>query len=196
MNKTYDQFGSHFSTLVPELAQVEFKSGDSLAFAEFWFALEKKDLVPERATVTPADFASLAPNFAIYEFAGNEEIIVRLAGTSIIERYGQEITGMNLLDIVSPASRLGLLQSSVTMFNQPCDMQSLFRAEITDNRLSYTESIAFPMWSKQGTLTHIISHSIASEAEYYHDRTDEKITSTSLVELTFIDIGAGLPPDP
>lgn len=61
-------------------------------FVAYWQELRGAKLVPNRADFRPARMRHLLPRMIIIERCESGEFIVRLAGTEIVERLGEEIT--------------------------------------------------------------------------------------------------------
>lgn len=79
---------------------VDFKHTRNQAFYDYWLSLPREGILPHRRNFLPEAVPSLLPNMMIYELVSDDFIKIRLLGTSVEDRYGQNSTGTNYLDLV------------------------------------------------------------------------------------------------
>lgn len=70
----------------------------------YWGRLRKGGRLPGRRDLDPGAFKRLLPAISLIDVAGPADFRVRLAGTSLYDVYGREITGRRLTEIYGPAA--------------------------------------------------------------------------------------------
>ena len=67
---------------------------------DYWLAKKGQRLAPARSDISPADMRKLLPHVFLLEVVGcPRRFKFRLAGTEVVERYGEELTGRFLDEI-------------------------------------------------------------------------------------------------
>ena len=168
-----------------------------LAFAqdliEHWSAIRGGVLVPFKEHIDPAAMRRVLPFIGMLDIARPEAPIVRLAGTGLRQRYGQEITGTDWSKYIMPENKprmraiLGLLSSL------PCGLYYHFEASADGDIMREAETVVLPLREQESgapTLLIALTRDIASRGI-----ADLGINAARLNALSaeFIDIGAGIP---
>lgn len=173
--------------------EVAFENENASIFAEYWASLPKVDLIPMRASFDPADVRGILSSFEIHEMIGPGHIRVRLAGTSVTDRYGFEITGRNYLDIVHPSRREKVWRALSHIVNHPCAMIVYIRSVRASGLEVVSEAVGFPFRDEEGRANQVIYQDNARPpVEYWDYRVDDRKASRAL-RRTYIDIGGGVP---
>ena len=84
---------------------------------EYWRGQRGDRALPDRESIDPAGFASLAPRVFVAELHRTGEIVFRLAGESVEELHGRPLKGIDLASLWRPAHRHALtlaLDASLT----------------------------------------------------------------------------------
>ncbi|MBT3532560.1 MAG: PAS domain-containing protein [Rhodospirillaceae bacterium] len=176
------------------LSNVGFKSEKSHDFVRHWFSLRGDALVPRRQAFDPADVPHLLANISIHEFVAPERIELRLAGTKLVERYGQEITGRNYLDFVPEARREKTYELLSHIIKQPCGMLVRMRTATNVGILGGgNESVGLPFHNRDGLLNTVMYH--VANWEYDRSTADpgQRMEAHFPTERVYFDLGAGLP---
>ncbi len=77
----------------------------SKAIYAYWNAIRGGRVAPQRFEIEPAQLSTILPETFILEKLSFESYRFRLAGTRICERFGQELRGVDFLDLWSPEHR-------------------------------------------------------------------------------------------
>jgi len=172
---------------------LEFQHENARVFADYWASLPKVDLIPMRSSFDPSAVKGILSNFEIHEMVRPDYIKVRLAGTSVTDRYGFEVTGRNYLDIVHPKRREKVWRALSNIVERPCGMVVFIRSVRSSGLVMISEAVGFPFRDDEGRANQVIYQDNAPRpGEYWDSRADERRNSRAL-RRSYIDIGAGLP---
>ena len=160
---------------------------------EYWLSLPKNGLLPPRSAVNPADIKDILPHLAIAEWNVPGEIKYRLAGTGVVERYGFDPTGRNVLDLIDAEEKTGMVHNITRIMGTPCGARSVRRESYDRDFQQLVEHAVFPIDSERDDRLLLIAVTGLLK------ETDARIKSGALSrmerpsEFEFIDIGAGVP---
>ncbi len=142
----------------------------------------------------PEDIGHLLPNMIVYELISKENIKIRLQGTAINERFGQDMTGGNYLDYVEADRRAVASSAFWLMAEQPCGVIAILEHALSSGRKITVESIGFPFENDNGGNPIIMYQS--NEIETYDPlkhKNDGHLKLIFVIERHIIDIGKGAP---
>ncbi|MEQ8814539.1 MAG: PAS domain-containing protein [Thalassobaculum sp.] len=165
----------------------------SRAFAEYWEALPKFDLIPRRDAFRPEEVPRLLPNMVIHELVSPEMLRLRLVGSAVIEDYGQEITGRNYLDFVDEARRPKASRAIFEVCEHPAGMLVQLRSVTRAGRILTRESIAFPMRGDGDVANLVYFCSSPARERDYTTAEGDHLKIMNVMQRFYIDIGAGRP---
>lgn len=173
---------------------VDITEDRSRDFAEYWASLPKVGGIPRRDAFRPEDVPRLLPNVVIHELVSPELLRIRLIGSSVVEDYGQEITGRNYLDFVEESRRPKASAAIFAICRQPAGMLVQLRSLTRTGQVLTRESIAFPMRGDDdvANLVYFCS-SPARERERDYVAEADELQVMNVMRRAYIDIGAGLP---
>ena len=157
-----------------------------------WSRLPAQRCVPDRKSFDPMAITRILPVVSVIERAGIDEWRFRLVGTEIERRWGRNLAGRDVLDVVSPAAAKIMHREFREIVEQPCGSRSRRRVELVSGRLAAIETLRLPLRANDGSSSLILSCSgeLAGLASVGVDPLREIIMIT---EQEFFDIGAGCP---
>jgi len=83
----------------------------------YWAARRGTRRMPCRADIDPMAIPHLLPHLLLIEMMEDSRFRVRLAGTAIVESYGEELTGRFVDELFTPARRAVALRHYVLAFD-------------------------------------------------------------------------------
>lgn len=175
------------------LAVLEITEDRSRQFADYWFSLLKVGLVPRRSTFRPEQVPRLLPNMVIHELIAPDFIRLRLAGSAVVEEYGQEIAGRNYLEFVEEPRRAKASRAIFLVCEQPAGMLVQLKSVSRSGRVTTRESIAFPVSSDDGQARFVYFCSSPARERGHVEPEADQLAVLNVLKRSYIDIGAGLP---
>lgn len=160
---------------------------------EYWLSLPKVGLLPLRSAVNPADIKDILPEITITEWTAPDELRYRLAGTNVVDRYGFDPTGRNLMDLVDAEVRSGLIDNFTRIVGTPCGARSVRREIYKQDFRKLVEHVIFPLDSEHDDRSLLIGVTGVLKGPDNWVETGTLTTIEHPSELEFIDIGAGVP---
>ncbi|WP_419905181.1 PAS domain-containing protein [Kiloniella sp.] len=175
---------------------IEIKNARNQQFYDYWQNLERKgeSIIPLKSSFVPEDIGHLLSNMIVYELISKDNIKIRLQGTAINERFGQDMTGGNYLDYVEAERRPVASSAFWLMAQQPCGVIATLEHALSSGRKITVESIGFPFENDRGDNPIIIYQS--NEIEDYNPidhKNDGLLKLIFVVDRQIIDIGNGAP---
>ena len=171
----------------------EIYSERSIVFAEYWASLPKIDLIPKRQDFEPKMQISILPTFAIHELEAPDQITIRLAGTTVVERYGEEITSKNYLRVVEESRRQAASRAIFAVCEKPCGMLVRLATKTKSGLVRMNESLALPMRNNDGIANLVYYQSNSEPMGPIYDAQEDQLNLIEVNDRKFIDIGAGVP---
>lgn len=120
-------------------------------------------------------------------------MMVRVMGTALDEISAVPITGLNYFDICPPEDVSLYMEINDHLHALPC--ASLVVRDIAfENGKNYTlSSLGFPMTNEEGMLTYSIGLMLPSRQFKSDEMNYGGVARSILCDLTYIDIGFGVP---
>ena len=180
---------------VADLSELNLQSVGARIFADYWQSLPKVDLIPMRASFDPAAVKALLLDMVIHDLSTPGRIHVRLAGTAVVEGYGREITGTNMLEFFDPEQRADALKFSTILTDHPCGKVVRILVQTASGQVLRDESIGFTMRDNNGVANLIYYHGNRKPHEdgSSHDARSDNAVRLLIADRFFIDIGSGVP---
>lgn len=171
---------------------VDFPTKETQKFADYWQSLPRQALIPSRKSFDPIAVAALLPGVAMYEMVSDKEILIRLAGTAVVNIYGQEITGKNYLDFWAPGYHASMVRAHELMLNHPCGLIVALEGQSASGQVSSSVSVGFPILNVNDSPMMLFC---SSRMKMLHNRDnyENPLVRLKVIQTTPIDIGAGLP---
>lgn len=120
-------------------------------------------------------------------------VIMRFQGADLVDRWGRDFTGRDIHQGMSAAVREWSLSNLHRMIGQPCGGIIRMSYDAPQWRLVEEELIVLPLAVKTGRPPRFVAY-VVQGAHRKWDLPPEEVTRTHSAE--WVDIGAGVPPDP
>ncbi len=102
----------------------DFQTQECEGFFEHWQSLPKDGLAPTSETFLDQAHPAYAPMICVLEHA-DTDLIVRLMGTGLVERWGMDRTGKKAIEHEDPKVRDAFSGTAFTSFVCPVECTSL-----------------------------------------------------------------------
>ena len=170
-----------------------FLSQNCVGFFEHWKSVRKDGaLVPLQSDFLDHPHPLYAPHLYIIEMVGRN-LIIRLMGTRLVERWGRDRTGEDLLKDQPDNFRDVLLANGMTADSTPCGFKTVIEfASTTGNRM-LIEALSLPLDTGQENVVRRVTFSEVAEKRDYQDFTGQYLGTP---EAEWVDVGAGIPDQP
>ncbi len=99
------------------------------AFLDYWSRKRGDRPVPSRSDIDPAEIPNLLPHIMITEMTdGGQRFRCRLVGTGLVARYGRDLTGRYLDEVMAPErhARVAAFYRSICAGGRPYFVQTQF----------------------------------------------------------------------
>jgi hypothetical protein len=177
----------------PTLPDLGICSPAARTYAAYWGALPKDNLIPSRTSFDPADLPAILPGFAVHEFLSPNNILVRLCGSAVVERFGYEMTGKNYLSHFRAPRQPEVYEALSKVIDCPCGLLVHIRMFRESGITIDYEVLGFPFRNEQGIANLAIYHTETLKSHpKLAPRGDRRKDSMPLRRM-YIDIGAGVP---
>ena len=164
----------------------------------YWLRLKTQGNapIPLKSDIRISGLGAILPNIVISERLGEDEVMIRLAGTAMEETIGRALTGVNLLDLTPPSQRQDIANVYGYLLAQPCGFFISESLRADGGKKYMLAALVLPLASKTGEAR----FTIGQYAVRNHGFEADKIKSGAVIEhrqidsFGFIDIGFGWPP--
>lgn len=136
--------------------------------------------------------AVISPYLILFE-SNNDELIVRFAGTKLVERWAEDLTGKNWLAANLHLKASGILSNFRSMIRHPCGGHARGSFVSSVGRHLSIETVSAPLEVRLGRAPRIISGSFALETLGTDERSRGWMPPQ---QLDWIDLGHGIPDHP
>ncbi|MAZ01551.1 MAG: hypothetical protein CMN56_00255 [Sneathiella sp.] len=165
---------------------IDWVTPDAREFAAYWRSLDREGLVPKRSRFDPTKIYSMLPAIAMYEVVSRDEIIYRLAGTAIVDRFGMEVTGRNFLDFWQGEARERAADSMYECVSRPCGMFTKLSGVTHSGEVEDSYAVGFPLLDDNDVCNRLVFYS--SEFQYTNLRLtrEDQIKSLKAAKTIFV----------
>ena len=162
-------------------------------FLTYWDGLGKEGLIPRRNQFRPEDIPRLLNDLILVELISDDEIKTRLAGASVIESFGFDPKGKNYLDYVAPERRQIASMNIWLTHKQPCGVWALTEQQYPEGKSVQSEMLGLPILGDAncGPLVLFLKHAV--KRPKFLNRASYPFAINHIIDLKFLDIGAGVP---
>ena len=157
-------------------------------FASYWRQLPRLKGVPLRSDFNPAEVSHILPDISIYEFDPAGEINIRLAGTRMVETFGQEITGNNFVDFWPSEYQDNVKETFKTMLTTPCGLLVKIIGITDSGKETSGYSVGFPLRDNNEECNLLIFYNCGDIFPDTQAPSKEKIQSLRVDHLVLIDL--------
>ncbi len=167
---------------------IDWMTEEAKTLAEYWRRLQGGDVVPRRSDFDPAEIRSILPGIGIYEVKSPETILIRLAGTSLVEIFGQEITGQNFIDFWPQDLKFEAGRVLSGMVEKPSGLLVRIHGETVGGKVAPGVSVGFPLRDQDDQCNMLVFHTGSTLLPMARDSRADQITSLVVDRRLFIDI--------
>lgn len=166
------------------------ENADHAAFLEYWKSLRK----PGATLVTSEDFLDAAsplfsPNVLVLDVY-EDDLIVRLVATEIVQRWGYDLTGKSLFNAPLPMKQKDMLSNVHKLIDQPCGLLSVNITNTSGGRAVALETFGLPVAVQPDRPRRMVNYS------WLIDPLEDGEHSEDVARYErqeWIDLGAGVP---
>lgn len=162
---------------------------------QYWNKVRRDRLLPGSRELDLTQLAAILPEMSVLDIVDPDEMRYRMAGSDLVTRFGEELTGANLLDLFSEKSRPTLSRFLTRIIIQPC--AGLWHTSVgyQSGRQGAVQLLAVPIKTSDGLPERIALVQRIDQSG--GERIDEKLSiiGADFFSVSFIDIGAGKPDD-
>ena len=171
------------------IAVPSFQTSECRGFYEYWQSLPRHNLAPTSEIFLDASNPRYAPFVYILEFSGSD-IVIRLMGTALVERWKADRTGEKFLTTQDAETKKVFLTNCSHIVSMPCGLRATNRFRLSAGQRVSTEAIALPLAPGPGRPQRFVSYS-----QMFEEPSDEDKVGgwEDVVDHEWIDLGAGVP---
>ena len=170
-----------------------FRSDACKEFLEHWLSLrEEGQLVPTQTVFLDNPHPKFAPNVHIAEI-GESDLILRLMGTALVERWGRDKTGEVIGLDQPPKIRDALFTNSKISHAVPSGFRQVIEFASQSGSEMAVEAVVLPLTLPDERTPRVVSYSTVLQKLAYGDHSERYLGVT---EAEWIDVGAGVPDQP
>ena len=163
---------------------------------DYWQSLPKAEssLLPARHTLQPTDLQETLPRLSLLKRKHRYQVHVTMIRTANNNSLTSPFIGMNAFDLTPPSMRENSANLYAAILDHPC-AALMTENIINDNGKSRCIlSLYLPMTDSSGNATYIVGCSVYRRKPCYNS-TNERLVPTRnhVMDVEFLDIGAGLP---
>lgn len=163
---------------------------DHQTFLTHWKSLRQ----PGKLVVSSQDFLDnshplLSPNVIILDVY-DDDVIVRLVATAIVDRWGVDLTGKSMFTAHMPMRREDTLFNFNQVISQPCGLLAVNNTRTSGGRDVVSETLSLPLSVLPGRPKRLINYSRLIDPMEDGEQSKEV---AGYEHQDWIDIGAGVP---
>ena len=170
-----------------------FQTAAAGAFFAAWQALRTDGALPHSHALFQGLPSSLVPRLVILEQAPGDRYVVRFMGTARVDIWGEEVTGRDSLELMSPALAGIARRNLATVLDHPCGLHQIGRYITPAGREAQTEHITLPVGTDPGLPRRLMNFSEEISTIAYGAPGGE---IQAALRREWLDIGSGLPAKP
>lgn len=119
---------------------------------QHWNDIRGDKPVPEKADVDLVELASILPQVSLLDAVSPDEMRYMLVGSEIVARSGEELTGINLLDLFTPECRPFVSRCIIDLFNVPCALVCRTTILYQSGNTAMSQSLCLPLQKEKGAI--------------------------------------------
>lgn len=165
----------------------------------YWHGVRGSRAMPDSSQISPSGFRELLPYARYLSWEGEEDLRIRVFGSALSAALGHDLTGMNLLDFMVPEERDRELATFRALHAHPCGSVAVKRSYIAGGGVRELEVLHLPVAAVSNSgdetagLGRILGSVMMRELPDRWDGMADSQKPMDLLELSFIDIGFGVP---
>lgn len=168
---------------------MDFQSPHSAEILSYWQSLRTGAGIP-----TTEDFfdhvpARIAPYLILFECIDND-LIVRLIGTQLDERWGGNMTGQSWPSVNPHLKAANIISNFMTLHDHPCGACAHGGFMTSSGRNMSVETISFPLAVRNGRPPRVISGSFTLQSLDFDEYSRGRMAPRT---VEWVDLGFGVP---
>ena len=170
-----------------------FKTPAVAAFSAAWRALCGSTLTPHYRTAFQELPAELIPRLMVLEAVPTDKYIIRFMGTVRTQMWGADLTGRDIVSLMSPQVATPARKNMATSLLHPCGMYYVVNVVTPSGREAITKHITVPAANDPGYAQRLVNFAEEISILAY---TDPRPVIQDISERRWIDVGVGVPTKP
>ncbi|MEQ8735861.1 MAG: hypothetical protein RIC29_13125 [Rhodospirillaceae bacterium] len=163
---------------------------DHRLFLSHWMDLRGVEaLLPTSEAFLDKPNPLFAPNILVLDVF-DDDLIIRLQATELVERWGVDLTGQSMFNASLPMNKPDMLKNVERLMQQPCGLLSVHKTETSGGRKLIIETLGLPLSTPARKSPRMVNYSWLIDPLEDGEHS-EKVTVYERQE--WIDIGAGIP---
>lgn len=160
---------------------------------DHWFDVKKNEPVPPRRRIWPGAFRPILSCVVMLEWTGARQLIFRLAGTDVVRRFGVELRGLNLFDLLPDPDPLPEPHMLSVACEYPCGAFCELSYSDRHETPAICQMVYLPLADDAGVRTRMIGTITARNQECDPCDAPVLIRALRYERVSYLDLGAGLP---
>jgi hypothetical protein len=170
------------------------RQADTIAFLDAWLTWRGPRLLPRRSDVQLRDITRFIDRVILFEIVGPEEVFVRVAGSTMRDLIGAEMTGKNFRQFSSASDWVTRSHRFMTMASIPCGSCMVLRDLLPSGRTVVYEIVQLPIDPDEpGKPRQLIASNVTVDRYFADPKPQEGRVVPIPGDYYFIDIGGGAP---
>lgn len=162
----------------------------SQTFVEHWHLLKGEGKAPKLSDFLNRPIPILQPYITIFDVVSPEMLPFRLVGTQIVETFGVDATGHNILDFMPPEDGKVMSDIAHQIVAQSCGVEVKADVATSTGRTMTSGGLGFPLLRKEGEAECVVWLNWIGESEHYGDPIAKMF---DFERVAWINAGAGVP---
>jgi len=166
-----------------------FESDLTIAFLSHWRGLRRDGALPVSEDYLDNIDTRLAPLIILFECT-DDDVIVRLQGTKVVERWGYDKTGQSWLAAKPAPVRAAIRDNMADCVSYKCGVWAKSTSVTRSGRAAKLENLTLPLSARSGRPGRLVTLSNLLDAHDERDGAKERVDKRA---LDWFDLGLGIP---
>ncbi len=166
---------------------------DLTTFWSYWNSLPKVDFTPHLRDYLDHVPPELQPSVAIIDVYSAERIVLRMAGTQIVDAIGHEPTTQDMPSVYNQGLQKTAAIIAWAAVSQPCGYVARREIRSQAGRASIVHGIALPIRTARAECKTLVNFSSLARSVAELEFQDRVASMENMQPMQWIDIGNGVP---
>jgi hypothetical protein len=166
---------------------------DLTTFWAYWNSLPKVDFVPHLRDYLDSVPPELQPSVAIIDVYSLERMVLRMAGTQIVDAIGHEPTEKDTPSVYNHDPAKAAIKIAWAAVTQPCGYAAKREIRSQAGRVSVVHGIALPMRTERADCKTLVNFSSIARSVAELEYQDHVASLADMQPMQWVDIGNGVP---
>lgn len=163
-------------------------------FFRLWHGWRRDRALPELRDVDLGALGDLARSRMLFEIRSRHDMRIVMAGESLREWLGFDLTGANYLDLTVPEYREIRARLTLEQLLQPCGVMLYYCLRYSDGAVLPIEFVGAPLCAEGTDIPNFILASAVPLARGGNAGTADPESYRVATGMRFVDLGFGVPP--